>query len=229
MDFRENTQPNWLLRGFIAASIGIHLLFLVKMAASFKPATNNYIEIEISGVKKPEVRSIPLPTRPRRAAPETEQMAAPVSAEPVAAPSVTEPMASDPEMPETVAPELLSWIPEPSPEVKDTAAAAGSGSASDDANERYYQEVLRKIEEKRKYPYAARKLRVEGDARIRFVIEFDGAARDVEIAKGSGNRLLDKAALAAVADASPFPKPPADVFSDAVSLEVGVVFRLNNK
>ncbi len=44
---------------------------------------------------------------------------------------------------------------------------------------------------------------------VRFEIARDGSARNVEIETGSGVPSLDRSALRAVDDASPFPPPPS--------------------
>jgi len=46
------------------------------------------------------------------------------------------------------------------------------------------------------------------DAVVRFVLSSSGAVRSVKLVRSSGLPKLDKAALAAVRRASPFPKPP---------------------
>jgi protein TonB len=55
------------------------------------------------------------------------------------------------------------------------------------------------------YPPLARLRRLEGVAQVRFSIAADGRPRDLAVAGSTGHAILDRAALAAVADAAPLP------------------------
>lgn len=227
----EAGQPNWLLRGLIVVSVGVHIFVLAKISGLGRSEPTNYIELEIRAEEKPEARSIPVPERRKVAATRIEA-AAMLSPKPAAAPTVIATPDAMLQKPRTSAPQLLEWTPD-MPVEEETAAApvpkAEDEDVSGEISENYYRQVLERIEENRKYPYAARKMKVQGRAVVQFVIETDGTAGDVEIAESSGSSLLDKAALAAVAASSPFPPPPPEVFSKAVPLEVGVIFRLNGE
>ncbi len=61
-----------------------------------------------------------------------------------------------------------------------------------------------------RYPYRARKLSIEGDVIISFVVCLDGSVKDVKIKKSSGFSILDNNARKAVRKASPFPPPPVE-------------------
>lgn len=86
--------------------------------------------------------------------------------------------------------------------------------------------VRLKIERHKKYPDIARVKNIEGRVVVRFVITPDGGIREVKIAKRSRNRALDLAALRAVQDAAPFPKPPRRLFKGEIPLELTIVFEL---
>ena len=58
------------------------------------------------------------------------------------------------------------------------------------------------------------------------IITPDGGVREVKVAKCSRHRALDMAALKAVQDAAPFPKPPRRLFKGAIPLELMIVFEL---
>jgi protein TonB len=90
----------------------------------------------------------------------------------------------------------------------------------------YLEMVRLRIERYKRYPDAARCRNIEGRVTIRFIIKPDGGVRDVEVAKCSRNRALDLAALKAVQDAAPFPKPPSHLFKGAIPLELMIVFEL---
>ncbi len=61
------------------------------------------------------------------------------------------------------------------------------------------------------YPYRARKLSMEGNVIISFVVCLDGSVKDVKIKKSSGFSILDNNAKKAVMKASPFPPAPVEV------------------
>jgi protein TonB len=90
----------------------------------------------------------------------------------------------------------------------------------------YLEMVRLKIERHKKYPDIAKARNVEGRVVIHFVITPDGDIREAEIAKRSRNKALDLAALGAVQDAAPFPKPPRRLFQGEIPLELTIVFEL---
>lgn len=74
--------------------------------------------------------------------------------------------------------------------------------------EEFYQEVRGRLKKAIRYPWLARLKRFEGTVRIGFLIESDGAVRNVHVAASSDYRMLDKAAVLIVKNISDFPPPP---------------------
>jgi len=72
------------------------------------------------------------------------------------------------------------------------------------------------------YPASARKMGWEGKVVVAFRLLSDGSVRDVRVVRGSGHAALDQGAVAAVRDASPFPRPPVEA-----EILTPVVYRLN--
>jgi TonB family protein len=66
-------------------------------------------------------------------------------------------------------------------------------------------DIRRRIQAAVVYPPMARLQRVEGKTLVRFDIDPDGAAQDVEVFRTSGKPSLDRAAVRAVAAAAPLP------------------------
>ena len=64
----------------------------------------------------------------------------------------------------------------------------------------------------------------EGRVTVEFVITLAGLVKDIRIIEPSRHDLLNSAALKAVRDASPFPKPPKRFFNQDVSLQLKVIF-----
>jgi len=59
------------------------------------------------------------------------------------------------------------------------------------------------------YPPAARRMGWEGKVVVAFRLLSDGSVRDVRVVQGSGHASLDRGAIDAVRNASPFPRVPA--------------------
>ncbi len=91
---------------------------------------------------------------------------------------------------------------------------SGRGTSQEGEKARYLKEnfayIRDIIQRKTAYPLIARKMGWEGKVTVSFIVSSDGRVRDVKIKEGSGFEILDKNALTAVFDASPFPKPPIE-------------------
>ncbi|MFW6373007.1 MAG: energy transducer TonB family protein [Thermodesulfobacteriota bacterium] len=247
----ENGRANWLLRGFLILSIGIHGVILVRIADVYRTENVRYIEIELPAPEAPAARSIPKPPRRSRTSPpSTSPRVPPAPPEPVTKPpprpvapkpitprsSVVEPMAAPPP-PEIAKNEPLAWHPPaepadpaPQPPAKESNSApvqsAPSALPDKGASQDYFTTVRARIERHKHYPFAARRRRMEGAVAVRFILHPDGRVTDAAPADPSGHRLLNQAALKAVRDASPFPQPPAGLFSGPTPLEISIVFEL---
>ena len=85
-------------------------------------------------------------------------------------------------------------------------ADKGSGDASVSS---YPGSVARKLGAALRYPAGAKAARLTGEATVHFAVDRSGRATSVSIVASSGFDVLDKAAIAAVGRASPFPPIPA--------------------
>ncbi len=72
------------------------------------------------------------------------------------------------------------------------------------------------------YPYKARKMSMEGDVIISFIVCLDGSVKGIRINKSSGFLTLDNNAEKAVRKASPFPPPPVEV-----KIVIPITYKLN--
>ena len=90
----------------------------------------------------------------------------------------------------------------------------------------YFEMVRLKIERHKKYPDSARARHIEGQTVIGFVIAPDGHVSSLKVVRSSKNSALDNAALNAVKEASPFPRPPKHLFKGPISLEITIAFEL---
>ena len=95
-----------------------------------------------------------------------------------------------------------------------------------DALSPYLKEVREKIESVKKYPGTASKFGVEGTVYVKFTILSNGNVEEVEVARSSGYETLDKAAVLAIKNATPFPPLPKAIRRESLRIEVPLVFKL---
>jgi protein TonB len=74
------------------------------------------------------------------------------------------------------------------------------------------------------YPATARRMGWEGKVVVAFQLLSDGSVRDVRVVQGSGHAALDRGAIDAVRNASPFPRAPL-----AAEVITPVVYRLTTR
>ncbi len=94
------------------------------------------------------------------------------------------------------------------------------------ATAKYEQLLVAWLEKYKKYPRRAQRMRIEGEARLRISINRAGQTQNITLEQSSGNRLLDKAALAMGKQANPFPPMPDNDPRQALEFTVPVVFAL---
>ncbi|NVL89504.1 MAG: energy transducer TonB [Desulfobacterales bacterium] len=217
-------SPNWLLRGLVCVSLGIHLVIFMHVSGRYSSDALTYIELTLKDVSKPPTKNIPSPRHRPKPPPRPQDVKRPKVAQqkPRFKPTTkVEPVKRDPaDSPvERVStpdiPAATSWhIDKRSPEDMETSIS-------------YLEMVRLKIERHKEYPVMARIRRIEGRVTIRFVITPEGDIRATRVVKASGHPTLDTAALRAVQDAAPFPKPPPRFFKGEIPLEVTMIFELS--
>ncbi len=74
------------------------------------------------------------------------------------------------------------------------------------------------------YPATARRMGWEGKVVVAFQLLSDGSVRDVRVVQGSGHAALDRGAIDAVRNASPFPRSPVEA-----EVITPVVYRLTTR
>lgn len=72
-----------------------------------------------------------------------------------------------------------------------------------ESNDAFLLRVRETVEAGMHYPRKARAMRLQGAAVVQFIVEKDGAIREIEIRTSSGHDILDRAALRAVVKAQP--------------------------
>ncbi|MFQ6043575.1 MAG: energy transducer TonB, partial [Candidatus Poribacteria bacterium] len=73
---------------------------------------------------------------------------------------------------------------------------------------------------------AARKFGMEGTVHVKFTILSNGKVEGVEVARSSGHKTLDKAAISAIKTAAPFPPFPKAIRRESLRIELPLVFKL---
>lgn len=224
------TKPNWLLRCLAVVSLAIHLVIFMHISGLYTSKALTYIELTLKDVSKPPTRSIPRPHHRPKAPPQPlDVKILKVRDQPILSftPIKIEPAEKDlpdslverismPDIPATPGLNIAEWTP------RKIEVPSGDYMTSNS-----YLEIVRlKIERHKKYPGMARIRHIEGSVAVRFVITPEGGIRTVQVVKTSRHRVLDEAALKAVKDAAPFPKPPRRFFKGELPLELTIVFEL---
>jgi len=208
--------------GLIGISLCVHLLLLMRVASIYRSNTMTYIELTMQDVAKPVGRSIPRPRIRHKAPKRTDvkkihirkQQIPRIKREQIDStlPDTIVQDISMPDVPDSVGPNIANWDP-------------GSATEVVTAND-YFDMVRLKIESRKKYPDYAKSRRIEGRVTIRFVITTDGRVTSVLIVKRGRHSSLNTAALNAVQDAAPFPRPPSNLFKESLHMEITIVFEL---
>ncbi len=225
----ESRRTNRLLCGFLVISLMAHAWVLARIAGIYESRDTAYIELEMRNIDKPRDRAIPVPPRRRQPPPVDVPRVTPTRpppSVPTAPPTAERPTSvaavSKPAAPVAGAAAIVPWAPPAAAAGDAGAAEAGSGTSADD----YFEMVRWRVESRKEYPAAAKRRNMQGRVVVRFVIDSDGSVGAVSIAEPSRYRLLNEAAMAAVASAAPFPRPPAHLFGGPLPLEIGIVFEL---
>lgn len=90
----------------------------------------------------------------------------------------------------------------------------------------YLNLIEKKIEREKHYPYWARSNGVQGRVSVRFVLAPDGKISLVRVSRSSGTDCLDQAAVDAVRNAAPMPRPPHGILLRPKVMELTIVFQL---
>ena len=211
------TKPNWLLRDLVGISLGIHLIIFMHIAGVYRSEALTYIELTLKDFSKPSSRNIPRP-RFRPKTPKQPKDIKHLNIHKRIIPSL-KPMKMD-----TVEKNLPDSLVESvsMPIIQDNPVDMSDYVTSND----YFEMVRLRIENHKRYPNAAKARQIEGRVTIHFVISPDGHVSELKIVKSARHSSLDRAALSAVKEASPFPTPPKHLFKGPIPLEITIIFKL---
>ncbi|NOY71043.1 MAG: energy transducer TonB [Gammaproteobacteria bacterium] len=154
--------------------------------------------------------------------PKPEPKPEPVIQKPEPAPEpVIEPAPQPEPLPAKPPPKIVDTpVPEPEP-IEPTPAPLSATATAE-----YEQLLVAWLEKQKKYPKRAKRMRIEGEGRLRILIDRTGNIQKIMLEQRTGNRLLDKAALEMAERANPFPAMPDNDPRQELEFIVPVVFAL---
>lgn len=220
-----------MLRVLFAVSFGIHVLIFVHVFGLYRSSALTYIEMTVQDLADPPGRDIPRPRRRPNTPDQPNDIKRLTLPQPAAPP--LKPLKPDPaeaNLPDGLVEQIgvpEAPVPPPAHLVSCDPSVFATGYEGDDVTSGSYLEMVRfKIESHKTYPDVARNRQMEGSVTVQFIITPDGSVREVGVATSSKREALDRAAVRAVREAAPFPKPPKRLFQGEIPLEITIVFEL---
>jgi TonB family protein len=89
------------------------------------------------------------------------------------------------------------------------------------------KELIAHLDKHKRYP--AERQQKTAEIVVSFVLDRTGHVLSTSIAKGSGDRAFDEAALAMVRRSDPVPQPPPLVADEGLNFTLPVIFRVKGK
>ena len=218
---KEVNKTNWLLHGFIAISLVIHIIVFLHVAGIYENRAVSYIELSMHQISKPNYRVIPKP-RIRKKLPKTPdvkniKMTPPqIRINPVDNTDNTYEKIVLPNLPVgiDISGYAIQGLSLQNPLVQYTSARD------------YFEMLNLRVHSFKEYPEFAKSRHIEGRVKIEFVLASDGSVSNLLIVKRSRSEHLDKAALKAIKKASPFPPPLPRLFKTPARLIISVTFEI---
>ncbi|MCK5099454.1 MAG: energy transducer TonB [Desulfobacteraceae bacterium] len=220
----EKSRPNWLLRGFIIISLGVHVIVFLHVAGIYESRAVSYIELSMHQISKPNYREIPKP-RMRKIPPKVPDTKN-VKMQKMIIPNIkidtlnnndqTYEQINLPSLPDNmdVSGYSMPGLKLENPVIQFTSA------------KEYFEMLNLRVHSFKEYPDFAKSRHIDGKVKVQFVLAEDGRMSNLKIIKSSRHKSLDNAALEAVKKASPFPRPPAFLFKTPVTLSINILFEL---
>jgi len=113
--------------------------------------------------------------------------------------------------------------------VGSAGSGGGAGFGFGSARSSYEQQLAAWLEHYKQYPDLARRRGLEGTASLRVAIRRDGSLISAALQAPSRHDVLDRAALALVHRAEPFPRMPSDLAGDRFEFVVPIRFHLDQR
>ncbi len=155
-----------------------------------------------------------------------ELEAPPVKEEPPVEESV---VATEPEEKiEKKIPEAAPVLVPPEQE-KDIGGEKISAGREADLRTRYLMSVMRRLEQKKRYPVLAYRRGIEGIVTVDLTIMADGTVRSVKVVRTSSESILDREVVALARRVSPLGPIPEQLGLKEIRLSVPVEFRIEDR
>jgi periplasmic protein TonB len=214
----KKNKSNRLMQSMIVVSLAFHMILFFHISGIYRSNALSYIELTMYDVTKPVGRSIPRP-RVRNRLPDVKKVKT-LNIKPYRIPQIKI---------ETVVNPSIDGLMETinTADLAGTVGLSLSGINTEfTTNNDYFDMVRIKIDSRKKYPESAKSKHIEGKVKVGFVITPDGQASSIRIVKNARINSLNVAALNAVKDAAPFPRPPASFLKRPLNIEITIVFEL---
>lgn len=203
---------------------GLTLSVYLYLAPNPGPQALRTIEIDMADTPDDRGRDIPLPKR--RTNVPTPHDSVPLQAAPMPAAPPAMPLSPSSDAP------ALAAVPDYPAADSGLSGFSGLATTAADAmagfmtRQDYYELVKMRVEALKKYPDRARKDAAQGEVVVRFQLDGNGGVSALTVHKSSGSESLDRAALRAVREATPFPHPPSGLFQFPLRLQLAIQFML---
>ena len=221
---RPPEKSGRIMKATLLVSLVAHIFLFMHISGALDSDTVTSIELTMRDVSKPFTRSIPRPRHRQKAPKVHDAQKVTVPDKKVPKPDIQTDMADSPSpVTEAVSvPDVGGIRPAEVGAIGFEHQAAPLFTSKKD----YFQMVRMRIETRKTYPQSARKNQQQGQVGVRFIITQDGDVKSVAIAESSGHDLLDSAALSAVKNAAPLPRPPRNLFDDQLKVKITIMFEL---
>lgn len=227
----KKKNPHRLMHMMTAISLAVHLLMFIHIPGLIRSETISYIELSLQDIPKPFNKSIPEPVikagKPKNKVIKKtviQKKTIPVKKNislKMKSPDLPVEKKRKPDVPENEKHKVSDLKLTKSHDPTVSNSNKQSVSPAD-----YFDMLRHKIEQNKKYPKRAKRRHIEGRVKIQFVVTNEGLIKFLKIVKRAKDRDLNKAALNAVRNAAPFPRPPSDLLEDALHMEITLVFEL---
>jgi protein TonB len=223
--FASKPKSNRLLQILIIISVAVHGVLFMHIAGLYRSGIVRYIEVSLEDLSKPFYRNLPRPIRrPQEIEPPKDVQKVIVT--PQRIPRI-EPAKIDP-VDTTASNSCVETIGVPH------LAGNGSGGICSigeivgatefSTAKSYYEMVVLKIEARKKYPESAKTSMQEGRVTVGFTLTLQGTVKNVKVVRPCQHTVLNEAAVQAVKDAAPFPRPPYRFFTKDIPMELNIIF-----
>ena len=224
----NDKKPNRLFKFLVFISLCIHLVIFFHISSIYKSHALTRLEFTLANISKTVARNIPRPrSRPKTVSQPNEIKRIFVQKREIPRfksvkadneknlPDSLMESISLPEMPDGKGLNISDWQP-----------GAVTGVNDYFTSNDYFEMVRFKIESCKRYPDSAKLKHIEGRVVIRFVIAADGQISSLKAVKHARHSSLNTAALDAVKNAAPFPRPPPNLFKEPLHIELTILFEL---